>query len=137
MDLALTKFSGRPAPPRDGPYFMQEAYSREVISSGFWFGDAESGNPAFYSYTAPEPGGLAGQPLRPEEASWLESGSGHLAVLPYDAARADADPVAAVLDFFESAYQAGARLAGWDVAHLACAGGITDPVLRSATSKAT
>ncbi|HYZ02736.1 MAG TPA: DUF5996 family protein [Candidatus Binatia bacterium] len=135
FDVAATRFADRWVDqPPEVDSVTREAYSREVISSGFWFGDAESGNPAFYSYTAPEPGGLAGQPLRPEEASWLESGSGHLAVLPYDAARADADPVAAVLDFFESAYQAGARLAGWDIAGLACPGGITDPVLRAATS---
>ena len=63
-------------------------------------------------------------------ARWIEQRGSHLAVLRYDDARAEADSRAAVLAFYESAYQAGARLAGWDVAGLACPGGITDPVLR-------
>jgi hypothetical protein len=134
FDIAASRFADRWVDhPPDVDSVIREAYSREVISSGFWFGDSESPSPAFYSYTAPEPEGLAQQSLRPASASWLERGSGHLAVLPYDDARASADPTATVLDFYESAYQAGARLAGWDVAGCACPGGITDPVLRSAT----
>ena len=107
----------------------REAYSREVISSGFWFGDDAFPEPAFYSYTAPEPAGLGGEPLRPEAARWITAARRPLAVLRYDDARAEADPRAAVLGFYESAYQAGARRAGWDVAGLACPGGITDPSL--------
>ena len=133
FDIAVTRFSDRRidfSPDVDS--VTREAYSREVISAGFWFGDSQTPFPAFYSYTAPEPVGLADQPLRPESASWRDRGSGHLAVLPYDDARAAEDPVETTLDFFESAYQAGARLAGWDVAGQACPGGITDPVLLAA-----
>jgi Family of unknown function (DUF5996) len=101
-----------------------------VISFGFWFGDDRLAEPAFYAYTAPEPDGLADAPLEPEVAWWEPRDGSHLAVLRYDDARATSDPRAAVLHFYESAYQAGARLAGWDVERLASPGGITDPHLR-------
>jgi hypothetical protein len=107
----------------------REAYSREVISFGFWFGDDRFPEPAFYAYTAPEPDGLAGEPLQPDAGHWVARSGSHLAVLRYDDARAADDPRATVLDFYESAYQAGARLAGWDIQRLACPGGITDPAL--------
>jgi hypothetical protein len=93
----------------------REAYSHEVISAGFWFGDDIFADPAFYSYTAPEPPGLIEEPLSPAEASWVPRGGSHLAVLRYDDARAAADPRATVLAFLESAYLAGARQAGWDI----------------------
>jgi uncharacterized protein DUF5996 len=70
--------------------------------------------PAFYSYTAPEPVGLADQRLRPDAASWQSTGSSHLALLPYDEVRSSADPRETLLDFLQSAYDAGATLAGWD-----------------------
>jgi hypothetical protein len=107
----------------------REAYSWEVISFGFWFGDDRFAEPAFYAYTAPEPDRLAEAPLEPEVAWWDPRDGGHLAVLRYDDARAADDPRATVLGFYESPYQAGARLAGWDVQRLASPGGITDPVL--------
>jgi Family of unknown function (DUF5996) len=91
-----------------------EAYSHEVIAFGFWPGDkARTPFPAFYSYTAPEPEGLKDQPLRPADAAWQDTGSGSLAVLRYDAVREAADPASALLTFYESAYQAGARTTGW------------------------
>jgi hypothetical protein len=128
LDLAVTRFSNRVVDqPGDVDPVTREAYSREVISCGFWFGDDTIPAPAFYAYTAPEPAGLADQPLRPAPAQWVPQGSGHLAVLGYDDVRAAADPTGTVLDFYESAYQAGARLAGWDVDGLACPGGVTDP----------
>ena len=115
MDVAVTRFSGRPAETSSElDPVTREAYSHEVISAGFWFGDDSFGEPAFYSYTAPEPAGLTDEPLRPAEAVWTPRGNSHLALLRYDDARAAADPWAAVLDFLESAYQAGARRAGWD-----------------------
>jgi hypothetical protein len=101
-----------------------------VISFGFWFGDDRFPEPAFYAYTAPEPPGLASEPLRPAAAWWEARDGGHLAVLRYDDTRASDDPRATVLEFYESAYQTGARLAGWDIRRLACPGGITDPNLR-------
>jgi hypothetical protein len=106
----------------------REAYSREVVSFGFWFGDESFPEPAFYSYTAPEPSGLADEPLTPTAARWTDSRGSHLAVLPYAAARELTDPRQAVLDFYERAYQAGAGRAGWDVAALACPRGVTDPL---------
>ncbi|MEU9887858.1 DUF5996 family protein [Sphaerisporangium sp. NPDC051017] len=130
FDIACTRFSDRKIdqPPETDPV-TREAYSREVISSGFWFGDDSFPEAAFYSYTAPEPAGLEEEPLRPEAATWVPQRGSHLAILRYDDARAERDPRAAVLEFYESAYQAGARRARWDVPGLACPGGVTDPVL--------
>lgn len=119
FDLALTRFSGKRVPPREGAGIVErEAYSHEVISFGFWFGDDKVPAPAFYSYTAPEPAGLADEPLLPESAKWADSNGAHLALLMYDDVRELIDPKTAVLDFLESAYQAGATLAEWPVAEL-------------------
>jgi hypothetical protein len=131
FDLAVTRFSDkRVEMPDSVDSVTREAYSREVISAGFWYGDAKVPEPTFYSYTAPEPAGLVDEPLRPDTAKWAPSGSGHTAMLRYDDARAAADPVGTVLDFLQSAYVAGASRAGWDLPSLACFGGITDPVLK-------
>jgi uncharacterized protein DUF5996 len=131
FDIAVTRFSDKHVDqsPEVDPV-TREAYSREVISSGFWFGDDRFPEPAFYSYTSPEPDGLAGETLQPRAAEWLARGSSHLAVLRYADVRTQEDPAAAVLAFLESAYQAGSRRAGWDAASLASPGGITDPVSR-------
>jgi hypothetical protein len=113
FDLAVTRFSGRRAPEREGAdKVTREAYSREVISFGFWPGDRNTPAPAFYSYTAPEPDGLTEQPLRPEAAFWAPEGG--MALLMYDDLRKAYSPRATLLDFMESAYEAGARTAGWD-----------------------
>jgi hypothetical protein len=106
----------------------REAYSREVISAGFWFGDPDFPEPAFYSYTAPEPPDLAERSLHPATALWVPRRGSHLAVLSYDDARKEPDPRAAVHAFLSSAYRAGAELAGWDAARLTCSGGVTDAV---------
>ncbi|MER5572871.1 DUF5996 family protein [Streptomyces massasporeus] len=127
FDIAYSRFSGRQAEqPAEADPVTREAYSREVISFGFWFGDDTFSEPAFYCYTAPEPPGLAEEPLAPESARWVARSGSHLAVLRYDDARAEADPRDAVLAFYDSAYRAGAQRADWDVARLACPGGITD-----------
>src|SRR4029453_14171742 len=116
FDIAHTRFADRQVDqPATADPVTREAYSREVISFGFWFGDDRFSEPAFYSYTAPEPAGLADAPLQPAAAWWDPRDGSHLAVLRHDDARAQADPFATVLDFYESAYQAGARLAGWDL----------------------
>jgi uncharacterized protein DUF5996 len=116
FDLAHARFSGRPAPVApDADAVTREAYSHEVIAFGFWPGDERrTPFPAFYSYTAPEPGGLAGRPLEPAQAAWQDTGNGHLAVLPYDAVRTATDPDGVLLAFFDSAYRAGAVAASWD-----------------------
>lgn len=120
FDLALTRFSGKRVTPREGAGLVErEAYSHEVISFGFWFGDDKVPAPAFYSYVAPEPEGLAEEPLSPASAQWAESNGAHLALLMYEAVRTTKDPRATALEFLESAYQAGARRAGWDVEQFA------------------
>ncbi|PBC67481.1 hypothetical protein BX265_8087 [Streptomyces sp. TLI_235] len=130
LDIAHTRFSGHTVDqPAQVDPVTREAYSRELISFGFWFGDADLGEPAFYSYTTPAPAHLAEDPLTPASAQWIELNDSPLAVLRYDAARTEADPRATVLAFYESAYRAGAARAGWDVGRLACPGGITDPRL--------
>jgi Family of unknown function (DUF5996) len=112
LDLAITRFSGRSAGPVDADPVTQEAYSHEVISFGFWPGDDRIGDAAYYSYTAPEPDGLRDQPL--PAGAWMEWGSGSLAILRYDVVRASDDPRTTLLAFCQAAYEAGARLAGWD-----------------------
>lgn len=130
FDLAVQRFSNRRIDmPPTVDSVTREAYSREMISAGFWFGDDKVPEPTFYSYTAPEPEGLARRPLRPAGAHWVESGSAHSAYYAYDEARRTGNPVEAALEFFRSAYANGSELAGWDTAALACPGGITDPVL--------
>ena len=119
FDLALTRFSGRTAPIRDGANIVErEAYSHEVISFGFWFGDDNVPAPAFYSYTAPEPAGLSDEPL-PSPASWQESNGSHMALLMYDEVRDLPNTRDVVLDFLESAYRAGANRAKWPIDELA------------------
>jgi hypothetical protein len=114
LDLAVSRFSGRPGVPMDADAVTQEAYSQEVISFGFWAGDDNVGDAAYYSYTSPEPEGLRDQPLSAGE--WIEFGSGSLAILPYETVRTARDPRQGLLAFCQSAYEAGARLAGWDTA---------------------
>jgi hypothetical protein len=115
FDLALTRFSGRPAPPMpEADPVTQEAYEEEVISFGFWAGDHQIPQPAYYSYTAPEPERLTDQPLQPDQASWINAGPGHMALLPYEHVRIAAAPQEVLLRFLQSAYEAGAAAAGWD-----------------------
>ena len=119
FDLAVQRYSGRPAPPRpDADPVTQEAYSHEVISAGFWPGDDRTTHPAYYSYIAPGPEGLTDRTLRPERASWLEGGT---ATLAYDDVRTAEDPRATLLAFLDSVYEAAAGAAGWDVAAFATA----------------
>jgi hypothetical protein len=132
FDIAATRFSDTVVPHTDqADSVTREAYSREVVSSGFWFGDASVPEPAFYSYTSPEPAGIAQRPL-PEGAQWLDRGASHLAVYPLARAQATGDPRKAALEFFEAAYLAGAELAGWDIARYRCVDGVTDPLLSTA-----
>ena len=115
FDLALTRFSGRRAPAQtDADAVSREAYTHEVVSFGFWAGDQNIREPSYYSYTAPEPAGLRDRPLSPATARWTDAGTGSLALLPYEDVRTSADPKATLLDFLQSAYEAGADAAGWD-----------------------
>jgi hypothetical protein len=112
LDLAVTRFSGRPGVALDADPVTQEAYSHEVISFGFWAGDDTVGDATYYSYTSPEPERLRDEPL--SAGTWIEYGSGSLAMLPYETVRSSSDPRTTLLAFCQSAYEAGARLAGWD-----------------------
>jgi hypothetical protein len=112
FDLAVTRFSGRPAPPREGPAFMREAYSHEVISHGFWPGGGPMPEPIFYSYAVPEPAGFRSAAVSPEGAHYHE-GLGEF-VLPYDRVRTSDDPERALRAFMDSTYERAATLAGWD-----------------------
>jgi Family of unknown function (DUF5996) len=120
FDLATSRFSGRRAAARAGvDAVTAEAYSHEVISFGFWAGDRTNPFPAYYSYTAPEPVELPHAALRPAPAAWAAQANGSLAILRYDDVRSAADPKSTLLDFLQSAYEAGASLAGWDLVDLA------------------
>ena len=114
LDLAVTRFSGRPAPPRDADRVSREAYTHEVISFGFWPGDDTVGDAAYYSYTAPEPAGLRDQPL--SVGGWIEWAAGSLGDPPVRDGAHRARSRTTLLAFCQSAYEAGARLAEWDTA---------------------
>ncbi|OLT22078.1 hypothetical protein BJF79_15010 [Actinomadura sp. CNU-125] len=116
MDLACTRFSGRPAPehpggaPNCGDWVMVEGYSRELSSCGFWPGGGAEG--AFYAYAYPEPPGFADRPVRPSGAFYsVENGQ---FLLPYEAVADDPDPDGALLAFLQDTYEAAADLADWD-----------------------
>jgi hypothetical protein len=116
FDLAVTRFSGRPAPAREGPAFMREAYSHEVISHGFWPGGPPILEPAFYAYAVPEPEGLKAAAVRPEAAFYHRDLSEF--ILPYEAVRTAASPEAAITAFVDSTYSSAATLGRWDRAAL-------------------
>jgi hypothetical protein len=123
FDLAVTRFSGRPAPPHPGGIpnlpdaVTREAYSHEVSSAGFWPGGAGApGRPFFYSYAYPTPEGFAEARVEPGEARF-DAALGEF-VLDYEAVRQAKDPDAALLAFLDTSYRAAADLAGWDRAAL-------------------
>lgn len=127
FDMAVTRFSGRPAPAHPGGIpalpdaVTREAYSHEVSSAGFWPGGGATDYPAFYSYAYPAPAGFAQARVRPAEAFFSEALSEF--ILPYDAVRRAPDPEAALMSFLNSTYEAAADLGGWDRAALECAPG--------------
>jgi hypothetical protein len=117
FDLAVTRFSGRRAPPRDGAdSITREAYSHEVISAGFWPGGGDIKGAAFYAYAAPEPAGYGQRVVRPAKA-FYHSGMKEF-FLMYDDVRSGSAPKAALMEFLHSTYEAGADLGRWDRAQL-------------------
>ncbi len=112
FDLAVTRFSGRSAPPRDGPAFVRDAYSHEVISHGFWPGSAPVLEPAFYAYAVPEPPGLKTAAIQPDGAYYHSELSEF--ILPYEAVRTAASPESAIAAFVDSTYTRAATFGGWD-----------------------
>lgn len=117
MDLAVTRFSGKKAPPmpKESRISDKDAYSHECISFGFWAGDENIQEPAFYSYTYPSPEDLDTQPLEPDEANWIMNNGTPMAILTYADLLEMDNPRAVLLEFLESAYIAGAELADWDI----------------------
>ena len=116
FDLAVSRFSGKPAPGRDGPKWMREAYSHEVISHGFWPGSGPVLEPAFYAYCVPEPNGLKDARMQPDAAFYHAELNEF--ILPYDAIRTAASPDKAIHAFIDSTYERAATLANWDRAAL-------------------
>lgn len=124
LDLAVTRFSGRRAPLHPGGIpalpddVTQEAYDREVSSTGFWPGGGGIDYPAFYAYAYPTPTGYRSAPVRPDAAFWHDGLSEF--ILPYEAVRSVADPDDALMAFLVSTYEAAADLGGWDRDLLEC-----------------
>ena len=117
FDLAVTRFSGRRAPPREGADSVtREAYSHEVISAGFWPGGGDMKGAAFYAYAAPEPAGYAQAPVQPSKAFYHPEMKEFF--LMYDDVRMDSSPRKALLEFLQSSYDGAANLAKWDRAEL-------------------
>jgi hypothetical protein len=117
FDLAVTRFSGRVAPPKQGADAIQrEAYSHEVISAGFWPGNGGYGAAAFYCYAAPVPEGLGESRIRPGAAVWDKALGEFL--FKYDDVQTQALPEEALMEFLQSAYGASADAAKWDRAAL-------------------
>ncbi len=122
FDLAVTRFSGRTAPPPKGAtphvasWVMAEAYSHEVSSCGFWPGNGGYGRAAFYVYAYPEPAGYSETRLRTADA-FYDKGLGQF-ILRYDAVRQSNDPDTLLLRFLQETYEAAADLAKWDRAAL-------------------
>jgi len=113
FDLAVTRFSGRPAPPRPGADpVTREAYSHECNSAGWWPGGGAIDGPAFYAYAAPEPAGLSEARIGPGPAFYSLDMKEF--IYRYDDMRAAPDPRAALLEFLQTTYEAGANLAKWD-----------------------
>jgi hypothetical protein len=118
FDLAVTRFSGRPAPPHPGgvPHLpdavTREAYSQEVSSLGFWPGNDAFPTPIYYSYAYPEPLGFSEAKIQPEAARY--DAKLHEFVLPYDAVRTAKNPDDVLLDFAQSTYDAASTLGKWD-----------------------
>ena len=118
FDLAVTRFSGRAAPPHPGgiPHLpdsiTREAYSQEVSSLGFWPGNAAAPTPLFYSYAYPEPSGFAKAKVQPEAAAY--NATMHEFILPYDAVRTTDSPDSVLLEFAQSTYDAASILGKWE-----------------------
>lgn len=120
FDLAVSRYSGRTAPPHPGGMpglpdrVTREAYSHEVTSGGFWAGGVTAAEPFFYSYIYPEPSGYRSANVA---HGHFDETFGEY-VLPYAEVRASDDPEAKLGAFLQSAYELAADLAHWDRAAL-------------------
>jgi hypothetical protein len=121
FDMAVTRFSGRPAPKHPGApnlarFVAVESYSHEVSSCGFWPGGGPVSEPVFYAYAYPEPGGFKTYSVQPKEVFYSEQMREFL--LPYETVRTAKSPDITLLEFLQSTYEAAANLAQWDRAAL-------------------
>jgi len=117
FDLSETRFSGRPAPEREWPArWMALGADQEQASAGFWPGRGKVHEPAFFAYTYPEPPGCREAAIQPDAAYYHPDLSEF--ILPYEEVRLSPSPDHLILDFFQSTYEVGAALAGWDRAAL-------------------
>lgn len=118
FDLAVTRFSGREAPKHQGAApnmpakVMQEAYSHEVSSCGFWVGTAQSPVPVFYSYCYPAPPDFSAQVVEPADAFYSNEMGEFL--LPYSIVQQAKDPEEVLLQFLNATYKAAASTGNWD-----------------------
>jgi hypothetical protein len=126
FDLAVTRFSGKPAPllPASGPLaaVIREAYSHEVSSAGFWPGSDSIGYAAFFSYAYPEPTGFRSFAVRPQAARYNRD-LGQF-ILPYDVVRMAEDPDSVLMEFLQSTYEAAATAGNWNRSALECPLGV-------------
>jgi hypothetical protein len=124
FDLAVTRFSGKDAPPHQGQspnmpaVVMQESYSKEVSSCGFWPGSEQYPHPVFYAYCYPVNAAFAEQPVKPEAAFYSPEMGEFL--LNYDIVRQADNPEETLLDFLQSTYEAAANTGNWDRKALEC-----------------
>jgi hypothetical protein len=117
FDLAVTRFSGRPAPihpgaPNVADFVTREAYSHEVSSAGFWPGGGPIDYPVYYAYAYPDPPGFKDWPVEPKGARYDETMREF--ILPYDVVRLSESPDKALMDFLQSTYEAAAVPGKWD-----------------------
>jgi hypothetical protein len=112
FDVSASRFSGRRVEPPGTDVITREAYSHEQFECGFWPGDARFPEPAYFAFMVPAPGGYQAARVIPSAARWVPQMGEFF--LPYEAVRTSDDPRTMLLEFFQSSYEAGAELAGWD-----------------------
>ncbi|MEL6356101.1 MAG: DUF5996 family protein [Bacteroidota bacterium] len=120
LDIVVTRFSGKKLPPMENTArtLEKDTYSHEQISFGFWVGDDQVREPMYYAYTYPSPAGIDQEVLSPATAKWVDSNGSPMALLRYADVKASPNPKQTVLDFLESAYQAGAKRGNWPIEDL-------------------
>ena len=113
LDIRDVRYNGKPASPGEkADYIRRNAMNEELIEVGWWSGSCAYPNPAFYSFTYPQPSGIEQSKVSPGKSRW-ESAMGE-SLFDYEDLRKSKDPDGDLLSFFESTYKAGAELAGWD-----------------------
>lgn len=117
LDMAVTRFSGKKLPPmpEETSKLEKDAYSHEVISMGYWAGDDNMQEPAYYAYAYPSPEGLDQEVLQPSYAYWMDANGSPMAIMPYHKLIKEENPREVLLQFLESCYQAAGKRGGWSM----------------------